>query len=199
MSYLPKKKYHKTSVIELIEKAQQDDRNALEELIKRHEKIVYITLYNLSAASDISDLTQEVLLKVARSIKSLKNPLYFKFWLNQIITNVFYDDLRKKRRKLFTLSLDSAKVFDEEEQTIEICDDKDIPDKTTMNKELEELIRKEIQKLPEHFRVTIVLRELQGLNYDEIAKLTSASIGTVKSRLARARAKLQKNLEPYLK
>jgi len=73
-----------------------------------------------------------------------------------------------------------------------------MPEETTLHKELDEVIRESIDNLPEQFRTVIVLRELQGLSYEEIAELTQTNIGTVKSRLARARAKLQEQIKPYL-
>ena len=86
---------------ELIKLAQNGDMEALEEIIKRQQKTVFATLYYLNASNDeIFDLTQEVLFKVAKNIKKLKNPRTFKSWLNQIIVNQFYDSLRKKKKLL---------------------------------------------------------------------------------------------------
>ena len=83
---------------ELIEMARKGDMEALEEIIRRQQKNVFATLYYLNAKPDeIMDLTQEVLFKVAKNIKKLKNPRTFKSWLNQIIINQFYDTLRKKQ------------------------------------------------------------------------------------------------------
>ena len=95
-------------IAELIEKSRQEDKLALEELIRRNEKIVYSTLYHLDPnRTDIADIAQEVLFRMAKSIKNLKKPGTFKFWLNQIITNLFYDELRRKTRRLNTISIDA--------------------------------------------------------------------------------------------
>jgi len=189
-------------LIELIIKCQQDDRLALEELIKRHEKIVYNTLYHLDPnRTDIPDIAQEVLFRMIRAIKTLKKPITFKFWLNQIITNLFYDELRRKTRRLSTISMDTPYMDGGEEETgpsRDIADTGKMPEEKTLNKELDEVIRESINDLPEQFRIVIILRELQGLSYDEIAEITKTNIGTVKSRLARARAKLQDQIKPYL-
>lgn len=182
--------------------AQSGQMNALEELVARHQKLVYITLYQLSPErNDIHDLTQEVLLRMCRSIKSLRNPKTFKYWLNRIITNLFYDELRKVPRQLKTISLDEPLYNDEDEQAParDIPDSSERPDKIALNSELDQKIQQAIRNLPEQFRTIIVLREIQGLSYEEIASLTETNIGTVKSRLARARLKLQEVLEPYLK
>ena len=198
----PREKYKNLEITELIIKCQQEDRIALEELIRRQEKIVYNTLYHLDPnRSDIADIAQEVLFRMARAIKSLKKPATFKFWLNQIITNLFYDELRRKTKRLATISIDTPyleKNGDEASPSKDIADTGKMPEEKTLNKELDEVIKESINELPEQFRVVIVLRELQGLPYDEIAQITKTNTGTVKSRLSRARAKLQDKIKPYL-
>lgn len=190
------------STEELVVEAQAGSMPALEQLVSRYQKLVYVTLYQLAPErNDITDLTQEVLLRMCRSIKSLRNPKTFKYWLNRIITNLFYDELRKTPRQLKTISLDEP-VYENEEDSSparDIPDASDMPDKQALNSELDRKIQQAIQNLPEQFRTIIVLREIQGLSYEEIASLTETNIGTVKSRLARARLKLQEVLEPYLK
>jgi len=194
--------YRNMDLVELILKCQQDDRLALEELIKRHEKIIYNTLYHLDPNRvDIADIAQEVLFRMTRAIKSLKKPVTFKFWLNQIITNLFYDELRRKTRRLATISMDTPFIEEGEEKagaSRDIADTGKMPEEKTLSRELDKVIKESISDLPEQFRTVIVLRELQGLSYDEIAEITKTNIGTVKSRLARARAKLQDQIKPYL-
>lgn len=202
MKKKPRDIYKSMGLAELIEKSQQDDRLALEELIKRNEKTVYSTLYHLDPnRTDIPDIAQEVLFRMAKAIKNLKKPATFKFWLNQIITNLFYDELRRKTRRLNTISID-APFMDleggEGSTTINIADTEKIPEEKTLGSELDKQIKQAIENLPEQFRVVIVLRELQGLSYEEIAEITKTSMGTVKSRLARARARLQEEIKPYL-
>lgn len=194
--------YRNMDLTELIIKCQQDDKLAMEELIKRHEKIIYNTLYHLDPnRTDIADIAQEVLFRMIRAIKTLKKPVTFKFWLNQIITNLFYDELRRKTRRLATISMDTPYMDESEDESSpsrDIADTGKMPEEKTLSKELDEVIKDSINDLPEQFRIVIVLRELQGLSYDEIAELTKTNIGTVKSRLARARAKLQDQIKPYL-
>lgn len=190
--------YKKMSLEELVVLPQQNDFKALEELIRREQKNVFASFSYLSSnGENISDLTQEALLRVAKNIHSLKNPKLFKSWLNQIITNLFYDELRKTQRRPDTVSLD-----EEYEETpsikFQLLDKKCKPHEKCISSELEKLIRTAIMALPEQFRVAIVLRELQGLSYEEIATATHSSIGTVKSRIARARGKLQEDLKAYI-
>jgi RNA polymerase sigma-70 factor (ECF subfamily) len=194
--------YKEYDMKELVIRSQQDDHFALEELIKRNEKIVYNTLYHLDPnRTDIADLAQEVLFRMARAIKNLKNPATFKYWLNQIIINLFYDELRRKTRRLTTISMDTPYMdsgVEESGPARDIADIGGLPEEKTLGGELDKKIKEAIDNLPEQFRLVVVLRELQGLSYDEIAEITKTNIGTVKSRLARARAKLQEEIKPYL-
>ena len=190
--------YKKMSLEELVVLSQQNDFKALEELIRREQKNVFASFSYLSSnGENVSDLTQEALLRVAKNINSLKNPKLFKSWLNQIITNLFYDELRKTQRRPDTVSLDEE--FEETPAIkFQLLDKKCKPHEKCISSELEKLIRTAIMALPEQFRVAIVLRELQGLSYEEIATATHSSIGTVKSRIARARGKLQEDLKAYI-
>lgn len=182
---------------DLINKAQNDDFEALEELVRREEKNVYATLYYMNArCDDISDLTQEILLKVSKNIKKLKNPKTFKAWLNQIIIRQFYDSLRKKQRTPIKITLEND--YEDNKKEFEIPDNATPPHECILNDELDFVIKKSIDKLKEPFKMAIVMREIQGLTYDEIARATNSSIGTVKSRIARARCKLQEYIKPYM-
>ncbi len=190
--------YKKMPLEELVVLSQQNDFKALEELIRREQKNVFASFsYLCQKAENVSDLTQEALLRVAKNINSLKNPKLFKSWLNQIITNLFYDELRKTQRRPDTVSLDEE-ADEVPSIKFQILDKKCKPHEKCISSELEKLIRTAIMALPEQFRVAIVLRELQGLSYEEIATATHSSIGTVKSRIARARGKLQEDLKAYI-
>lgn len=193
-----KLQYKKMSLEELVVLSQQNDFKALEELIKREQKNVFAAFTYLSKKQEnIADLTQEALLRVAKNIQSLKNPKLFKSWLNQIVTNLFYDELRKSQRKIDTVSLDEE-IENTPQIKFQILDKKCKPHEKCISTELEKIIKNAILELPEQFRVAIILREFQGLSYEEIAEATNSSIGTVKSRIARARNKLQEDLKGYI-
>lgn len=197
----PKLQYKKMKMEELIVLAQQDDMLALEELLKKEQKNVFTTFtYLTNKREDVSDLTQEALLRVAKNLKSLKNPANFKSWLNQIVTHLFYDELRKRSKKPSIISIDDEN--DELNPAAQlknlIPDKKCKPQEKCISLELEDIIITEISNLPQQFKIAIILRELQGLSYEEIAIATKSSIGTVKSRIARARLKLQENLKNYI-
>ena len=189
------------NLFDLITQAQNDNYEALEELIRREQKNIYSSFCYLGTNKEnVSDLTQEALFRMSKNIKNLKNPSLFKSWLGQIVTNLFYDELRKKQRYPDAISIDTYWLNDEnnDDSVLHICDNTLKPDEKTIGKELTDIIRETICKLPEHFRIVIILRELQGLSYEEIAKITQTNVGTVKSRISRARNKLQECLKPYL-
>ena len=200
MNGFSKKKCKEMSLYDLVCCAQNDNYVALEELIRREQKNIFASFSYLGATKEnISDLTQEALFRMARNIKNLKNPKLFKSWLGQIVSNLFYDDLRKKQRRPDAVSIDSYWINDDnDDDVLHICDNTLLPDEKTLGKELTDIIKDTICQLPEQFRLVIILRELQGLSYEEIAKITQTNVGTVKSRISRARNKLQQCLKPYL-
>lgn len=191
--------YKKMPLEELVVLSQQEDYKALEELIKKIQPDVYATLsYLLKKTEHIPDLTQDILLKVAKNIQSLKNPKCFKSWLNHISTNTYYDFVRKHKRNPETISIDYTCEPLDIQLKIEIPDKKIKPIEKCISSECEKFIKEAIKTLPEAFRIAIILREFQGLSYEEIAQTTNASIGTVKSRISRARIKLQEALKHYI-
>ncbi len=193
-----KVQYKKMPLEELVVLSQQNDFKALEELIRREQKNVYASFSYLTQEKEsVSDLTQEALLRVAKNIQNLKNPKLFKSWLNQIITNLFYDELRKTQRKPDTVSLDDE-VENIPSIKFQLPDKKCKPHEKCVTSELEQIIKKAILNLPNQFKIVIILRELQGLTYEEIAQITHSNVGTVKSRIARARGKLQEDLKAYI-
>lgn len=181
------------SIEQLVKQAQNNNYKALEELIKRIQKKVYTTLLYLNKSEEnIADLTQEVLIKIVKSLPSLKNTKAFNTWVNQIILNVFYDSKRQENKKPKTYSFENILHYHE------IPDTLGLPIKKAIYSETDKKIRKEIYNLPDNFRIVIILRELQGLSYEEIANVTKTNINTVKSRIARAREKLQLSLKNYI-
>lgn len=175
------------------------NRAAFAELLRRYQPHVDKLFYHLAPDwQDRADLAQEVWIRVYRNIKRLNEPNKFKGWLSRIATNLFYDELRKRKRVARPLSLDAPRQMDDGEMRWEIAADDPSPDDSLATREFYEKLHIAIADLPEAFRTTIVLREIQGLPYEEIAEITGVSLGTVKSRIARARARLQEDLQPYL-
>lgn len=169
------------------------------ELIRRYQSHVEKMLYHLAPDwSDRSDLVQEVWIRVYRNIRRLQEPEKFRGWLSRIATNLFYDELRKRKRTNSPLSLDAPRSVEDGEMDWEIASSDPGPAEKLATEEFYEQLREAIADLPEVFRTTIVLREIEGMAYEEIAEITGVSLGTVKSRIARARQRLQLQLQTYL-
>jgi RNA polymerase sigma-70 factor (ECF subfamily) len=191
--------YADMSEIELIESCQHSDQVAFKYLIKGCERNVQGALYRLAPElRDTSDLTQEVFLRLWISIGKLRNPYSFKRWLNQITTNVFYDELRRRRTP--TVSIDCMRCQEDgnEGPPLQIEDRSASPDELAEGRELNKVIEQSLARMPEHSRMMIVLRDVDGLSYREIGLITHAGLGTVKSRIARARTKMQGMISPYM-
>ncbi len=186
-------------LIEQCQTPQHPDKAIFSELVRRYHSHVERLLYHLAPDwSDRADLSQEVWIRVYRHIHRLQEPNRFKGWLSRITTNLFYDELRKRKRHRPPLSLDAPRTLEDGEVDWEIAAADPSPVDQMMTQEFYQQLQREIHALPEVFRTTIVLREIQGLSYEEIAEITEVSLGTVKSRIARARHRLQAGLQGYL-
>lgn len=175
------------------------DRTSFAELLRRYQSHVEKILYHLAPDwQDRADLAQEVWIRVYRNISRLHDPAKFRGWLSRIATNLFYDELRKRKRVASPLSLDASRKVDDGEMSWEIASDYPSPNDNLTTQEFYEQLQLAIKDLPEAFRTTIVLREIEGMAYEEIAEITGVSLGTVKSRIARARSRLQSVLQNYL-
>ena len=157
----------------LILKAQKNDKISLEKLIKSSIPNIKATLFYLKKNDinnnyDINDLTQEILVKLSKKINQLKNPKYYKTWLNQIIINCYYDYLRKNKKQNNIINIESK----EENKTLDIVDYASNPQENILNSELDFIIKTSIQNLPLHYKIPITLREIQGLSYEEISNIT---------------------------
>lgn len=175
------------------------ERTAFAELLRRYQSHVDKVLYHLAPDwQDRADLAQEVWIRVYRNINRLNDPIKFRGWLSRIATNLFYDELRKRKRVSSPLSLDAPRNMEDGEMDWEIAGDNPSPEEELTTREFYEQLQEAIAELPEAFRTTIVLREIEGMPYEEIAEITGVSLGTVKSRIARARSRLQSQLQNYL-
>jgi RNA polymerase sigma-70 factor (ECF subfamily) len=185
---------------QLILACQRNDQQAFACLISRHQASVYSLLHELMPEQyDNSDLAQEAFIRVWRSISTLRNPKAFRRWLRQIVTNIFHDELRQ-RGKQTVISMDAPLVFHDGEDKnacIQIADRSARPDEILEQRELGSAIYDALGKLPKDSRLMIVLRDCNGLSYREIGIAIDAPSGTVKSRIARARRKLQEKLIPF--
>jgi RNA polymerase sigma-70 factor (ECF subfamily) len=185
---------------ELVAACQNRDKKAFEHLMKRYERKVNSWLfYIVPHWQDRSDLVQEAFTRVWCSIGALRRTQAFNAWLRHLVTNLAYDSIRDRYRKP-VYSIDDPVSSDGEDRTFarEIADDTHVPDTLYERQELAGAINKAIAKLPDDFRIAVVLREMGGLPYAEIAERTNTRVGTVKSRISRARHKIRDLMDSYL-
>ncbi len=178
----------------LVEKAQNGDQNALNELIRKYQDRAYIYAYRLTRnQEDACDVVADTFLRVNNAIKNFKGNSAFSTWLYRIVTNC-YLDRRKRDRSRTTVSLDANLTVDHEEVTREIEDTGDTPDKTAERNQREVMLQKALNKLPEFQKAMIIMFHAEQQTYEEIAEALDLPLGTVKSRLNRARISLRELL-----
>jgi RNA polymerase sigma-70 factor (ECF subfamily) len=179
---------------ELISLSQKGDIDAFEELVARYERKVYTIAYRyMGNPEDASDLAQETFLKVFKSIDKFRGESSFSTWIYRITANICKDELRKIKRKPQT-SLDQEIWLDEGSVIRQVVDEKPTPDEAFEQKELWNYLQDLIANLSPEYRMVIVLRDINGYSYEEIAQITETSLGTVKSRLNRARKALSEQI-----
>ncbi len=186
---------------DLIVACQQRIEAAFNALFKRYLHHVQGVLRRLAPDPTLNcdDILQDVFTRVWTSIHALRDPRAFKKWLNRLVTNLLYDELRR-RKKHFAVSLDDCSPYEDGDESVtrDIPDRRPQPDQTFESNETIAHLNSAFEKLPDQFRNVIVLREFHGLPYEDIAYLTKSELGTVKSRLARAKSKMQFHLEARL-
>lgn len=180
----------------LMELCADKNESAFEEIVRRYEKFVYSVVFaELKNADDAFDAAQEVFIRLYNAAGGFRCESSLKTWLYRMCKNCAYDYMRKfyKNRAV------SLAVRDAEDDTSEDADivSETTPEDEILRKERINAVRQAILKLPEDMRDVIVLRELEGLQYSEIAHILDISEGTVKSRISRARESLKKFLENY--
>ena len=182
----------------LVERFQQGDQQAFDLIVDRYEQKVWHLAFRLTGdQEDAFDLAQEAFLKVYRYLMLFRGQSSFSTWLYRIVTNSFYDEMRKsKRRPTIAVSLDDAIITDEGEVVRELCSSDAGPEELSLQRELQKTIQAALLGLPEDYRVVLILRDLQDHSYEEIAAILGLNLGTVKSRLSRARLALRKLLQP---
>lgn len=183
----------------LIQQCQQGDMQAFDELMARYESRVYNIAYRLLGdTEDAYDIAQETFMRVYRALSRFRGHSTLHTWIHRIVVNLCLDEIKKRRRRPHLVQ---EPWPDEEEPPGSLIER--IPDETTdpeawaLSRERQLIVRRAIASLPPHHRAVLVLFDLEGMAYQEIAEVLQISIGTVKSRLNRARLALKKKLEPY--
>ena len=175
----------------IVAQARRGDLSAFEELVKRYEKRVYaVALRSSGSPEDAADITQEVFLKAWRSMESFRGDSGFATWLFRITMNLCVDHARHKQTQPQTQSL----VQGEEDEERPIPDSAPTPEEHLDNSELGRELAAALDEVSDEHRRIVLLRDVSGMSYTEIAEVLEISEGTVKSRLSRARIALRKIL-----
>ena len=179
---------------ELVHSAQKGDTSAFGQLVEAHQSKIYSLCYRMTGnAEDAADLTQEVFLSAWRSLGSFQSQAAFSTWLYRLTSNACIDFLRKeKRRSALSLTTEGE---EEEGRELEVADQRFSPERELEKKEARRAVREGLAALSPEHRQVLVLREMEGLSYTEMAHLLDLEEGTVKSRLARARLALKDFLQ----
>jgi len=180
-----------------LERLRNGEPEAFDNLITRYSGDIYAVLYRITESSeDAADLTQETFLSALRSIKNFRGDSELKTWLTRIAINHSRNRFRwwKRRKKDATLSLDSPIGGTETTVGDSIAADNESAEDAVLRREREEILRRALSQLPEHYREVIVLCDIEGYSYEGIASALEINMGTVKSRIARGREELRKRL-----
>ncbi|MGD0622510.1 MAG: sigma-70 family RNA polymerase sigma factor [Thermacetogeniaceae bacterium] len=181
----------------LIRQAQAGDLRAFEELVVIYQdKIVTLSYYLTGNQADAQDLAQEVLVQAYTKLRSFRREADLGTWLHRITVNL-WSNMQRRQKFPNLLSLDDPVQTGEGEfsRTVASDDPEGDPEEAFEGKELQESVRQALRSLSEEYRIVLVLREIEGYSYEEIAKITGCSLGTVKSRMNRARQALREKIE----
>lgn len=187
---------------QIIQSSQQGDISAFNLLVLRYQQIVYNVALRMLGDGDVAaDVTQETFLAALRAIKSFRAGSSFRAWLLRIASNQACDQWRRTHRH----SVESLDMLTDEDEphassilsTLVATGDQVNPEESLLTHELRALISHGLQTLPLDQRVAVILCDVQGLPYDEIAATTGTTLGTVRSRIARGRVRLRDYLEQH--
>lgn len=180
----------------LIKKAQKGDASAFEKIIAEYQNVVYSIAYRYAENSeDAADMSQEIFIKMFRNINTFQFKSKLSTWIYRVATNTCIDLVKKTKNDRNTYSIDDGyENSDGETKYSEIADDSSRPDVALEEGEVRDVINMAISRLNEDYRLVIILRDIQGLSYDEISEIVGCSVGTVKSRISRGRKNLREIL-----
>ncbi|MGR6980234.1 RNA polymerase sigma factor RpoE [Testudinibacter sp. P27/CKL/0425] len=180
----------------LVEKAQQGDKKAFNLLVARHQNKVAGLLTRYISANDIPDVVQETFIKAYRSLELFRGDSAFYTWLYRIAVNTAKNYITAQGRRP-----PSEDIQAEDAETYEAGDhlrNVDTPENLMLSAELKKVVFETIAALPEELKTSITLRELEGLSYEEIAEIMECPVGTVRSRIFRAREIIDSKISPLV-
>lgn len=171
---------------ELIARLQKRDEATFEELIRQYEKKVYTLCFRMCGNSeDAEEAAQDAFLALWRGIDRFRQESSLSTWIYRLATNACIDTLRRRKKQSGSVSLDDEELF------VDAVDTSPQPQETVEHRETQKLLQEGLSALPEEYRKVLILREIEGLSYTEIAESASIELGTVKSRISRGRSLLR--------
>lgn len=182
---------------ELVERVQAGDKAAFDVLVLKYQhKIVNLVMRYVNDSAEALDVAQEAFLKAYRALPSFRGDSAFYTWLYRIAINTAKNYLvASKRRPLdYDLDLQDPEQFDMQSRLSDVAS----PEAVAQSEEIREMVNNTIDGLPDDLRTAIVLREVEGMSYEEIAEAMDCPVGTVRSRIFRAREAVDKRLKPLL-
>ncbi|OGA32549.1 MAG: RNA polymerase sigma factor RpoE [Betaproteobacteria bacterium RIFCSPLOWO2_12_FULL_64_23] len=183
---------------QLVERAQQGDKRAFELLVSKYQrKLGRLLSRFIRDADEIEDVTQEAFVKAYRALPSFRGDSAFYTWLYRIGINTAKNHLASTGRRVPTSTnydSEEAQAFDDSDQLRDL----NTPENLLMSKQIAQTVNQSMDRLPEELRAAIMLREIEGMSYEDIAKIMDCPIGTVRSRIFRAREAIAEQLRPLL-
>jgi RNA polymerase sigma-70 factor, ECF subfamily len=175
------------------------EERAFQELVERYQTRLLNFIYRTIGDRDrAEDLVQEVFIRVYRHLHRFDRSKKFSTWVYTIASNLAKNELRNRSRSPLVLFQTIQGTNDDEDRPVQFEDTTARPDDMYRKRHLRELVEQTVAQLPEHHRQVFVLRELEGKSYEEIAEITDCNLGTVKSRLNRARTAFAAIIEPFI-
>lgn len=183
---------------QLVERAQRGDKHAFELLVAKYQRrLARLISRFVRDAAEVEDVTQEAFIKAYRALPAFRGESAFYTWLYRIGINTAKNYLVALGRRPSTSSMIETEDSDEFE-AVDLLQDMNTPENELMSKEVVGVVNDTLQKLPEDLRTALTLREIEGLSYEEIAEMMNCPIGTVRSRIFRAREAIAEKLRPLL-
>ena len=171
-----------------------------EDLVRQHQRSVYNVALRLTGnADDAQDLTQDAFVRAYKAFDRYKFGTSFNRWLYRIVTNLYIDHVRKKKRAPAIDYLDEKLEMDDGSVSREVSDSSFSPEDVLIKTQIDERLQKALNKISPEFKMAIILCDVEGFSYEEIAEIMGTSIGTVRSRIHRARHSMRNMLAPYSK
>jgi RNA polymerase sigma-70 factor (ECF subfamily) len=182
---------------QLVQRVQKGDKSAFDLLVLKYQhRVLKLVSRFVSDATEAQDVAQEAFLKAYRALPSFRGDSAFYTWLYRIAINTAKNAVVSSRRRPvdFDLDLQDPEQYDRQAKLKDI----ETPEGVLLTEEIRKVVERAMQQLPEDLRTAIVLREIEGLSYEEIAEAMDCPVGTVRSRIFRAREAIDKRLQPLL-